>query len=122
MCYNNHEFCTIISLNYIFLRKYSSSGKKVMSKKDFILDFNTNTDLNSIETLSDLEQKEFQGKSLNKEEAEALRLFRKIRLKKLKNKTDKEEQFHCRFEYFRAVFNLVDYREFLKNNHPRFSI
>lgn len=92
-----------------------------MTKKDFGLNFNTDTDLSKTKTLSDIEQMEFKGQQLSKEEAEALYLFRKLRLKKLQNKTDKEEQFHHRFEYFRAVYNLVDYRDFLKSKKADFN-
>lgn len=85
-----------------------------MSKKEYTIKFNTN--LSEIESISDLEEKEFQGQKLEQKQMEALRIFRALRLKKLQKKAGKttEEQFHCKYEYFRAISNLVDYKDFLK--------
>ncbi len=85
-----------------------------MSKKEYSINFNTN--INDIKSISDIEEKEFEGQPLDKEELEALRIFRALRLKKLRKKVDKnkEDQFHSKYEYFRALSNLVDYKDFLK--------
>lgn len=67
-------------------------------------------------TISDLQEKEYNGEELSFEEEVALNKFRKIRVKKLAKKVDQEAAFHARFEYLRAISNLVDYRTFLEKN------
>jgi len=74
---------------------------------------NSNVDFNQLETISDLEEKEFDGISLNMLELKALRLFRELRLKTLSIQTKKESQFHNKYEYFRALSNTIDYKEFV---------
>ena len=87
-----------------------------MQDKNISFDFDLSNNSNSIETLSDLEEKEFLGKSLTELEQKALKLFRTIRLKSLK-KNKLESQFHDQFEYFRTIYNLMDYRDFLKREY-----
>ncbi|MEQ8907749.1 MAG: hypothetical protein RIC95_01030 [Vicingaceae bacterium] len=67
----------------------------------------------SVTTIADLQDKEFSGESLTEEQEKALRSFRKLRVKKLAKKQHQEEAFHARFEYLRALSNLVDYRQFI---------
>lgn len=70
-------------------------------------------------TLRELEDKDLDGVELTEKEAEALRLFREIRLKKLQKDYEKEEDFHSKYEYFRELSNFLDYQEFLSK--ARFS-
>lgn len=76
---------------------------------------NPNVDLNSIESLNDLELKEFEGEVLSKDEMKALHLFRQLRLSKLKKQRGLESEFHTQFEYFRKLSNFIDYKVFLNN-------
>lgn len=76
----------------------------------------TTVDLNSIQSLNDLELKEFDGETLSREELKALRTFRQLRLSKLKKQQGEESKFHSQFEYFRLLSNFIDYREFLNKN------
>lgn len=78
-----------------------------------IQNYLSRVDSSKVVSISDLEIKEFDGVQLNLEEKEALNKFYKARIKKLKKKQDEEEIFHERFEYFRAISNLVDYRDIL---------
>lgn len=83
-------------------------------KNTFKID--TTVDLNSIRTLSDLELEEFDGEVLTRDELKALRLFRQLRLSRLKKQQGKESKFHSQFEYFRNLSNFVDYKEFLEKS------
>ncbi|MBL4710616.1 MAG: hypothetical protein JKY48_19490 [Flavobacteriales bacterium] len=73
----------------------------------------TTIDLSSIRTLSDLELEELDGEILSREELKALRLFRQLRLSKLKKQQGQESEFNSQFEYFRTLSNFIDYKEFL---------
>ncbi len=72
-------------------------------------------DGSKVVSISDLEIKEFDGATLRAEEKKALEKFYKTRFKKLKKKQDEEDSFHDRFEYYRAISNLVDYRDILED-------
>lgn len=86
-----------------------------MEHRKRIQKYLSNVDTSSVVSISDLELKEFDGEQLKAEEKEALEKFYKARIEKLKKKQDQEEIFHERFEYFRAVSNLVDYRDLLND-------
>lgn len=69
-------------------------------------------------SISDLELKEYDGLALENEEKEALEKFYRVRIEKLEKRQQKEESFHRKFEYFRAISNLVDYRDILSDKLP----
>jgi hypothetical protein len=71
-----------------------------------------------ITSISDLEIKEFDGGLLASEEKEAIKKFRRARMKKLQSKQAEEATYHAYFEYYRALGNLVDYRDILKEKLP----
>lgn len=75
-------------------------------------------DPNKVVSIIDLEIKEYEGLHLQEEEKEALNKFYKARIKRLKKKADQEASFHERFEYYRAISNLVDYRDILSEKVP----
>lgn len=84
-----------------------------MEHKKLIQTYLSNIDSSRVVSISDLEIKEFEGEQLESEEKKALQKFYKARIKKLKKKQDQEDSFHERFEYYRAISNLVDYRDIL---------
>lgn len=84
-----------------------------MEHRKRIQNYLSQVDSSQVISISDLEIKEFDGEQLRSEEKEALEKFYKARIKKLKKKQDQEDIFHERFEYFRAISNLVDYRDLL---------
>jgi hypothetical protein len=84
-----------------------------LEKADKIIQYTQKVDPKSVVTISDIQEKEFDGLELTSEELQALQKFRKHRVKKLEKKQHQEEAFHDRYEYFRALSNLVDYRDYL---------
>jgi len=84
-----------------------------LEKENRIKAYCANTDVRNIVSLSDIEEKEFQGIPLEEDEAKAIQLFRDYRLAKLSKKVGSDEKFNERFEYFQALSNLVDYRDWL---------
>lgn len=87
-----------------------------MKKEKKIIDYCSRVNVSQVVSLNDIEEKEFCGQALSSDEERALAIFRKIRLKRLLKKASKEDKFHENYEYLRAVKNLVDYRDFLKEN------
>jgi len=83
--------------------------------KERIETYLSEVDSSKVVSISDLESKEFDGSPLDSDEKLALEKFYKARIKKLKKKQDQEDSFHQRFEYYRAISNLVDYRDILKD-------
>lgn len=83
-----------------------------------IQDYIKEVDPRKIISISDLEIKDFQGLPLESEEKQALKKFHEARIKKLNKKKDTESLFHQEFEYYRAVSNLVDYRDILSEKIP----
>ena len=84
-----------------------------MENQEKIQTYLSQVDSAKVISISDLELKEFDGEVLGSEEKEALQKFYKARIKRLKKKQDQEDHFHSRFEYYRAISNLVDYRDIL---------
>lgn len=70
-------------------------------------------DPKSLTSISDIEIKEFEGEALSEDESKALYKFRKARLDKLNNDNSRTQDFNERYEYLRAVSNLIDYRDIL---------
>lgn len=87
----------------------------MLEKKRKVIEFSASFDPSRDTTIADLQDKEFNGEPLTEEEEIALSSFQKLRVKKLAKKQHKEEAFHARFEYLRAISNLVDYRQFISN-------
>lgn len=83
-----------------------------------IKDYLSRVDVSKAITINDLENKDFAGKKLESEEVTALQKFRKARIKKLKTQRRKEFDFHFTYEYYRALSNLVDYRDILAEKIP----
>lgn len=83
-----------------------------------IQEYIAKVDSKKITTISDLEIKEFDGKSLASEEKAAIKKFHRARIKKLQMQSAKETSFHNYFEYYRTLSNLVDYRDILKEKVP----
>lgn len=78
--------------------------------------FFTKQEINGSESINDLRDKEFSGKSLSAEERFALANFDKYRLNIL-NSQPNEEQFHLHYRQLQVIANLGDWREFLKEDY-----
>ena len=85
-------------------------------KKDISKRFFTTEDIGGAESINDLRDKEFSGKSLSAEEKYALATFDKYRLKIL-NSQENDEQFHLHYRQLQVISNLGDWREFLKDDY-----
>lgn len=83
-----------------------------------IRDYLKQVDPLEVVSIIDLELKEYEGSDLAFEERLALEKFHKARIHKLKKKKHQEESFHKRFEYYRAISNVVDYRDILAEKVP----
>ena len=68
--------------------------------------------LNLPRSINDLRDKEFEGKTLTKEEKRALKAFDEYRIEYL-DAAKNEEDFHERFLKLQARANLDPYQEFL---------
>lgn len=84
-----------------------------MEKEGRLKSYCAKKDVKNIISFSDLEEKEYNGVPLNEKEEEAIELFRNYRLSKLSKKKNSEKSFNERFEYFQALSNLVDYRDWI---------
>jgi hypothetical protein len=73
-------------------------------------------DLDSLVSISDIEIKEYNGSPLAEEEKKALAKFRTVRVKKLAKEKSKENKFNEKYEYYRTISNLIDYRDILNGN------
>ena len=87
-------------------------------KNDIAKRFFTKQDIGGAESINDLRDKEFSGKSLTAEEKYALASFDKYRLNIL-NGQQNEEQFHLLYRQIQVISNLGDWREFLKDEYNR---
>lgn len=75
-------------------------------------------DIGGAESINDLRDKEFSGKSLTAEEKFALANFDRYRLNIL-NSQENEEQFHLQYRQIQVISNLGDWREFLKDEYSK---
>jgi hypothetical protein len=87
-------------------------------KNDIAKRFFTKQDIGGAESINDLRDKEFSGKSLTAEEKYALANFDRYRLNIL-NAQENEEQFHLNYRQIQVISNLGDWREFLKDDYSK---
>ena len=87
-------------------------------KNDIAKHFFSKQDIGGAESINDLRDKEFSGKSLTAEEKFALANFDKYRLNIL-NSQENEEQFHLHYRQIQVISNLGDWREFLKDEYSK---
>lgn len=87
-------------------------------RNDIAKRFFTKEDIGGAESINDLRDKEFSGKSLTAEEKFALANFDKYRLQIL-NSQENEEQFHLNYRQIQVISNLGDWREFLKDDYNK---
>jgi hypothetical protein len=80
--------------------------------------FFTKQDIGGAESINDLRDKEFSGKSLTAEEKYALANFDKYRLSVLNSQED-EEKFHLLYRQIQVISNLGDWHEFLKEEFSK---
>jgi hypothetical protein len=87
-------------------------------KNDIAKRFFSKQDIGGAESINDLRDKEFSGKSLSAEEKYALANFDKYRLNIL-NAQENDEQFHLHYRQIQVISNLGDWREFLKDEYSK---
>ena len=87
-------------------------------KNDIAKRFFSKQDIGGAESINDLRDKEFSGKSLTAEEKFALANFDKYRLNIL-NSQENEEQFHLHYRQIQVISKLGDWREFLKDEYSK---
>ncbi len=87
-------------------------------KNDIAKRFFTKQDIGGAESINDLRDKEFSGKSLTAEEKYALANFDRYRLNIL-NAQEDEAQFHLNYRQIQVISNLGDWREFLKDDYSK---
>lgn len=87
-------------------------------RNDIVKRFFTKQDIGGVESINDLRDKEFSGKSLTAEEKFALANFDRYRLSILNAQQD-EEQFHLHYRQLQVISNLGDWREFLKDEYSK---
>ncbi len=87
-------------------------------KNNIVKRFFTKQDIGGAESINDLRDKEFSGKSLSTEETYALATFDKYRLSIL-NAQDNDEAFHVHYRQLQVISNLGDWREFLKDEYSK---
>jgi len=87
-------------------------------KNDIAKRFFTKQDIGGAESINDLRDKEFSGKSLTAEEKYALANFDRYRLNIL-NAQENEEQFHLNYRQIQVISNLGDWKEFLKDDYSK---
>ena len=80
-------------------------------KNDIAKRFFSKQDIGGAESINDLRDKEFSGKSLTAEEKFALANFDKYRLNIL-NSQENEEQFHLHYRQIQVISNLGDWIQF----------
>ena len=76
-------------------------------KNDIAKRFFSKQDIGGAESINDLRDKEFSGKTLTAEEKFALANFDRYRLNIL-NSQENEEQFHLHYRQIQVISNLVD--------------
>ena len=87
-------------------------------KNDITKHFFSKQDIGGAESINDLRDKEFSGKTLTAEEKYALANFDKYRLNIL-NSQENEEQFHLNYRRIQVISNLGDWREFIKDEYSK---
>lgn len=87
-------------------------------KNDIAKRFFSKQDIGGAESINDLRDKEFSGKSLSADEKFALANFDRYRLKIL-NSQENEEQFHIHYRQIQVISNLGDWKEFLKDDYTK---
>jgi hypothetical protein len=87
-------------------------------KNDIAKRFFSKQDIGGAESINDLRDKEFSGKTLTAEEKYALANFDKYRLNILNSQED-EEQFHLNYRQIQVISNLGDWREFIKDEYSK---
>lgn len=87
-------------------------------KSDITKRFFNKQDIGASESINDLRDKEFSGKSLSAEEKFALANFDRYRLNVLNNQ-ENEERFHQHYRQLQVISNLGDWREFLKDEYSK---
>jgi hypothetical protein len=87
-------------------------------KNNTVSRFFTKKDIGGAESINDLRDKEFSGKSLTAEEKYALANFDKYRLSIL-NAQEDEEKFNLLYRQIQVISNLGDWREFLKEEFSK---
>jgi len=87
-------------------------------KNDIAKRFFSKQDIGGAESINDLRDKEFSGKSLTAEEKYALANFDKYRLNILNSQED-DEQFHLHYRQIQVISNLGDWKEFLKDEYSK---
>ncbi|MDF2448923.1 MAG: hypothetical protein K0R26_1427 [Bacteroidota bacterium] len=87
-------------------------------KNDIAKRFFTKQEIGGAESINDLRDKEFSGKTLTAEEKFALANFDRYRLNIL-NSQENEEQFHINYRQIQVISNLGDWREFLKDEYSK---
>lgn len=87
-------------------------------KNNTVSRFFTKKDVGGAESINDLRDKDFSGKSLTAEEKYALANFDKYRLSILNTQED-EEKFNLLYRQIQVISNLGDWREFLKEEFSK---
>ena len=87
-------------------------------KNDIAKRFFPKQDIGGAESINDIRDKEFSGKTLTAEEKYALANFDKYRLNIL-NSQENEEQFHLNYRQIQVISNLGDWREFIKDEYSK---
>lgn len=87
-------------------------------KNDIAKRFFSKQDIGGVESINDLRDKEFSGKTLTAEEKYALANFDKYRLNILNSQED-DEQFHLHYRQIQVISNLGDWREFIKDEYSK---
>ncbi len=87
-------------------------------KNDIAKRFFSKQDIGGAESINDLRDKEFSGKTLTAEEKYALANFDKYRLNILNSQED-DEQFHLHYRQIQVISNLGDWREFIKDEYAK---
>ncbi len=87
-------------------------------KNDIAKRFFSKQDIGGAESINDLRDKEFSGKTLTAEEKYALANFDKYRLNILNSQQD-DEQFHLHYRQIQVISNLGDWREFIKDEYSK---
>ena len=87
-------------------------------KNDIAKRFFSKQDIGGAESINDIRDKEFSGKTLTAEEKYALANFDKYRLNILNSQQD-DEQFHLHYRQIQVISNLGDWREFIKDEYSK---
>jgi hypothetical protein len=88
----------------------------IMNREEIYKNYITNKEVGDVITITDLKAKEFRNEKLTEEEAQAILNFDRFRLAEL-NKIKDDFEFNARYCELQALANLVDYREFLKEEY-----